>query len=156
MRALQLQLRVDANFGVKRFCQFCPISSLNPSSLLVFQPIRYPHLQNFKPSRRSNFSTPSTSFTTASMADSALSTSSETEKKPVSVLFVCLGNICRSPAAEGVFRDLVKKKGLDSKFLIDSAGTIGYHEVIASLFFVCASETAQSHFHVPFSCRRFD
>ncbi|XP_021722104.1 uncharacterized protein LOC110689642 isoform X3 [Chenopodium quinoa] len=38
------------------------------------------------------------------------------------------GNICRSPAAEGVFRDLVKKRGLDSNFTIDSAGTIGYHE----------------------------
>lgn len=51
------------------------------------------------------------------------------ETKPFSVLFVCLGNICRSPAAEGVFRDIVKKRGLDSKFIIDSAGTIDYHEV---------------------------
>ncbi|KAH0893161.1 hypothetical protein HID58_055590 [Brassica napus] len=50
------------------------------------------------------------------------------ETKPFSVLFVCLGNICRSPAAEGVFRDIVKKRGLDSKFTIDSAGTIDYHE----------------------------
>ncbi|XP_006279381.2 probable disease resistance protein RPP1 [Capsella rubella] len=50
------------------------------------------------------------------------------ETKPYSVLFVCLGNICRSPAAEGVFRDIVKKRGLDSKFNIDSAGTIDYHE----------------------------
>ncbi|CAA0825212.1 Unknown protein [Striga hermonthica] len=49
-------------------------------------------------------------------------------EKPFSVLFVCLGNICRSPAAEGVFRHLVKEKGLDSKFFIDSAGTINYHE----------------------------
>ncbi|CAN4119478.1 unnamed protein product [Withania somnifera] len=48
--------------------------------------------------------------------------------EPFSVLFVCLGNICRSPAAEGVFTDLVKKRGLDSKFKIDSAGTINYHE----------------------------
>ncbi|KAG2329970.1 hypothetical protein Bca4012_020510 [Brassica carinata] len=50
------------------------------------------------------------------------------ETKPLSVLFVCLGNICRSPAAEGVFRDIVKKRGLVSKFIIDSAGTIDYHE----------------------------
>lgn len=50
------------------------------------------------------------------------------ETKPFSVLFVCLGNICRSPAAEGVFTDLVKKRGLDSNFMIDSAGTIDYHE----------------------------
>ncbi|GFQ02121.1 putative low molecular weight protein-tyrosine-phosphatase slr0328 [Phtheirospermum japonicum] len=48
--------------------------------------------------------------------------------KPFSVLFVCLGNICRSPAAEGVFRHLVNKKNLDSKFYIDSAGTIDFHE----------------------------
>ncbi|KAL8158496.1 hypothetical protein V2J09_000033 [Rumex salicifolius] len=55
--------------------------------------------------------------------------------KPFSVLFVCLGNICRSPAAEGVFRDLVNKKGFDSQFTIDSAGTIDYHEVqFLSLF----------------------
>ncbi|XP_052174027.1 uncharacterized protein LOC127789233 isoform X1 [Diospyros lotus] len=53
---------------------------------------------------------------------------STTEAKPFSVLFVCLGNICRSPAAEGVFADLVNKRGLDSKFKIDSAGTINYHE----------------------------
>lgn len=52
--------------------------------------------------------------------------------KPFSVLFVCLGNICRSPAAEGVFRHLVKKRGLDSYFYIDSAGTINYHEVSKS------------------------
>ena len=44
-----------------------------------------------------------------------------------SVLFVCMGNICRSPAAEGVFRHLVSTAGRDSEFYIDSAGTIGYH-----------------------------
>ncbi|KAJ6799016.1 Uncharacterized protein M6B38_208910 [Iris pallida] len=55
-------------------------------------------------------------------------TAEESVPKPFSVLFVCLGNICRSPAAEAVFRDLVNKKGLDSSFKIDSAGTIGYHE----------------------------
>ncbi|XP_066331128.1 uncharacterized protein [Miscanthus floridulus] len=60
----------------------------------------------------------------ASTADAA----SAAEAKPFAVLFVCLGNICRSPAAEAVFRTLVSKRGLDSKFLIDSAGTIGYHE----------------------------
>lgn len=45
----------------------------------------------------------------------------------VSVLFVCMGNICRSPAAEGVFRHLVKQAGLEDRIKIDSAGTIGYH-----------------------------
>ncbi|URD90161.1 Low molecular weight protein-tyrosine-phosphatase [Musa troglodytarum] len=75
------------------------------------------------------------------------------ETEPFSVLFVCLGtlsrfpksisysgssdfsladllsgNICRSPAAEAVFTDLVRKRGAESKFKIDSAGTIGFHE----------------------------
>ncbi|KAF6151780.1 hypothetical protein GIB67_010354, partial [Kingdonia uniflora] len=48
--------------------------------------------------------------------------------KPFSVLFVCLGNICRSPAAEGVFTHLVKQRSLEVNFNIDSAGTINYHE----------------------------
>ncbi|HEY9078525.1 low molecular weight protein-tyrosine-phosphatase [Magnetovibrio sp.] len=45
----------------------------------------------------------------------------------VSVLFVCLGNICRSPTAEGVFRDLVEREGLGGHIRIDSAGTHAYH-----------------------------
>lgn len=45
----------------------------------------------------------------------------------VGVLFVCMGNICRSPTAEGVFRKLVAERGLLERFSIDSAGTIGYH-----------------------------
>jgi protein-tyrosine phosphatase len=47
--------------------------------------------------------------------------------KPLRILFVCLGNICRSPSAEGVFRQLVKSRGLDLQFEIDSAGTHAYH-----------------------------
>ncbi len=43
------------------------------------------------------------------------------------VLFVCMGNICRSPTAEGVFRDKVKKAGLAASVQTDSAGTHGYH-----------------------------
>ena len=43
------------------------------------------------------------------------------------MLFVCLGNICRSPLAEGVFRDVVRRAGLEDRFLIDSAGTSNYH-----------------------------
>lgn len=43
------------------------------------------------------------------------------------VLFVCMGNICRSPMAEGAFRALIEGKGEISAFTIDSAGTIGYH-----------------------------
>ncbi len=45
----------------------------------------------------------------------------------VSVCFVCLGNICRSPTAEGVFRSLVREAGLEGAIRIDSAGTGGYH-----------------------------
>ena len=43
------------------------------------------------------------------------------------VLFVCLGNICRSPMAEGVFNKLVKERGLQDKYTCESAGTAAYH-----------------------------
>jgi len=46
---------------------------------------------------------------------------------PLSVLFVCLGNICRSPLAEGVFRHMAEKRSLGERFVVDSAGTAGYH-----------------------------
>jgi protein-tyrosine phosphatase len=58
----------------------------------------------------------------------------EYERDPVSapttvgVLFVCLGNICRSPLAEAVFRHQVRARGLEHRFDIDSAGTSGYHD----------------------------
>lgn len=45
----------------------------------------------------------------------------------ISVLFVCLGNICRSPVAEGVFRTLVQEQGLTDQIQCDSAGTASYH-----------------------------
>ena len=45
----------------------------------------------------------------------------------IRVCFVCLGNICRSPIAEGVFRSLVSAAGLEAELEIDSAGTAGYH-----------------------------
>ena len=43
------------------------------------------------------------------------------------LLFVCLGNICRSPAAEGVFLHLIEQRQLTDQFLVDSAGTGGWH-----------------------------
>ena len=46
---------------------------------------------------------------------------------PYRIVTVCTGNICRSPIAEGVFLNLVKARGLESSFVIDSAGTSGYH-----------------------------
>lgn len=45
----------------------------------------------------------------------------------VSVLFVCLGNICRSPLAEGIFAALAGERGLGGQFHVDSAGTGAYH-----------------------------
>jgi protein-tyrosine phosphatase len=47
--------------------------------------------------------------------------------EPVRVLFVCLGNICRSPTAEGVMRALVSGEGLDGRIVVESAGTGGWH-----------------------------
>ena len=43
------------------------------------------------------------------------------------ILFVCLGNICRSPAAEGIMKSLVTTNGLEKFITVDSAGTMGYH-----------------------------
>lgn len=43
------------------------------------------------------------------------------------ILFICLGNICRSPMAEAVCRQLIQERGLSAYFSVDSAGTAGYH-----------------------------
>ncbi len=48
-------------------------------------------------------------------------------KEKLSVLFVCMCNICRSPTAEGVFRHFVQEAGLADRIKIDSAGTHAYH-----------------------------
>ena len=48
-------------------------------------------------------------------------------KEKVKILFVCLGNICRSPAAEGVMKEIIEHKGVADRFVVDSAGTGGYH-----------------------------
>ena len=50
-----------------------------------------------------------------------------TNSRKLKVLFVCMGNICRSPLAEGVFRHQVRAAGLADRFDIDSAGTASYH-----------------------------
>ncbi|TPV93102.1 MAG: low molecular weight phosphotyrosine protein phosphatase [Myxococcales bacterium FL481] len=49
------------------------------------------------------------------------------DRVAVRVCFVCLGNICRSPTAEGVFLKLVREAGLESSFVVDSAGTGSWH-----------------------------
>ena len=51
----------------------------------------------------------------------------EEKKGEYKILFVCLGNICRSPSAEAVMKKLVQDAGLDGRIKIDSAGIIGYH-----------------------------
>ncbi|MEL7310664.1 MAG: low molecular weight protein-tyrosine-phosphatase [Pseudomonadota bacterium] len=52
---------------------------------------------------------------------------SNSGQPPVRVLFVCMGNICRSPTAEGVFRHHVEHRDLKERFEVDSAGTHAYH-----------------------------
>lgn len=47
--------------------------------------------------------------------------------KPYSILFVCMGNICRSPTADGVLRHMVVAEGLKERVTVDSAGTHNYH-----------------------------
>jgi len=45
----------------------------------------------------------------------------------VRVLFVCMGNICRSPLAQGVFEDVLRREGLEGEVSVDSAGTGAWH-----------------------------
>jgi len=53
--------------------------------------------------------------------------SEKEEKRLLKVLFICLGNICRSPAAEGIMQQKVDKQGVSDRFLIDSAGIGNWH-----------------------------
>ena len=53
-------------------------------------------------------------------------------KKPVQILFVCLGNIVRSPLAENLFRHQAASRGLEKNYIVDSAGTASYHIVALS------------------------
>ncbi|XP_030504338.2 uncharacterized protein LOC115719429 isoform X2 [Cannabis sativa] len=126
MKALHFQYRLNPTTTTITTTPQLPFyPSLSPSPFLLLLPLpthtHFPSLHS-----KSQFSS-SSSSAGASMSMAA-STETDTDTKPFSVLFVCLGNICRSPAAEGVFTDLVKKRGLESKFKIDSAGTINYHE----------------------------
>ncbi|XP_002266468.1 uncharacterized protein LOC100253402 [Vitis vinifera] len=123
MRTLYSRVAAHPNLP---FCHLPRFLSLNYPSFSPLLP--RPSLQNPNPTlclHRPTIPSSPVVFASASMASGP---SIDTQSKPFSVLFVCLGNICRSPAAEGVFTDAVKKRGLDSKFKIDSAGTINYHE----------------------------
>lgn len=63
------------------------------------------------------------------MATRALPAPSSTMSQPAPfrVVFVCMGNICRSPTAHGVLREKLRRAGLDRRVLVDSAGTHDYH-----------------------------
>ncbi len=61
----------------------------------------------------------------------------------VKILFVCMGNICRSPTAEGVFRHKVTEAGLEDRIHIDSAGTHAYH--VGQPPDLRAQKTARAH-----------
>lgn len=50
------------------------------------------------------------------------------EHSQIKVLFVCLGNICRSPLGEGIFKHLVEEKNIEDNFFIDSCGTGSWHQ----------------------------
>ena len=65
------------------------------------------------------------------------------------ILFVCLGNICRSPAAQGIMQNLIDKEGLSAEFKIDSAGLYGGHagELPDSRMRIHASKRGYSLLH---------
>jgi len=70
------------------------------------------------------------------------------------IVFVCLGNICRSPTAEGVMLHLIKKKNLQNKLIVDSAGTYGAH--VGERADPRSRETAQQKgFELPSRSRQF-
>lgn len=78
-----------------------------------------------------------------------------TKEDPYKVCFVCLGNICRSPTAEGLFIHKVKEAGLESYFFIDSAGTAAYHT--GENANARSQSTANAHgVHLPSIARQFD
>lgn len=78
-----------------------------------------------------------------------------TKEDPYKLCFVCLGNICRSPTAEGIFIHKVRERGLSSYFYIDSAGTAAYHtgEGANSKSQMVANERGV---HLPSIARRFE
>lgn len=74
---------------------------------------------------------------------------------PYKLIFVCLGNICRSPTAEGIFLSKVKEVGLENYFYIDSAGTAAYH--VGEPANSRSQTTANKHgVHLPSTARKFE
>lgn len=66
-----------------------------------------------------------------------------TKEQPLKICFVCLGNICRSPTAEGVMQHLINEQNLESYFEIDSSGTSAYH--VGESANSKSQQTAQKH-----------
>ncbi len=78
-----------------------------------------------------------------------------TKQDPYKIVFVCLGNICRSPTAEGIFIHKVKQAGLEDYFYIDSAGTAAYH--VGESANSKSQTTANKHgIHLPSKARKFE
>lgn len=78
-----------------------------------------------------------------------------TKENPYKLCFVCLGNICRSPTAEGLFIHKVRQEGFESYFYIDSAGTAAYH--VGEEANSKSQETANKHgVHLPSRARKFE
>ncbi len=78
-----------------------------------------------------------------------------TKDDPYKLCFVCLGNICRSPTAEGIFIHKVREQGLESYFYIDSAGTAAYH--VGEGANSKSQATANKHgVHLPSKARKFE
>ena len=69
----------------------------------------------------------------------------------IKVLFVCLGNICRSPMAEFIFKDMVNKKGLSKEFIIKSAAT-SYEEIGNDMHYGAKDKLIQKN--IPFTKRK--
>ncbi|SMO84949.1 low molecular weight protein-tyrosine-phosphatase [Gracilimonas mengyeensis] len=78
-----------------------------------------------------------------------------TKENPFKVVFVCLGNICRSPTAEGIFIHKVKEAGLQDYFYIDSAGTGAYH-VGESANSKSQATANKRGIHLPSKARQFE
>ncbi|MEX0845473.1 MAG: low molecular weight protein-tyrosine-phosphatase [Balneolaceae bacterium] len=74
---------------------------------------------------------------------------------PFAIVFVCLGNICRSPTAEGIFIHKVKEAGLKDYFYIDSAGTAAYH-VGESANSRSQAKANEHGIHLPSKARKFE
>ena len=68
----------------------------------------------------------------------------------INVLFVCLGNICRSPMAQFIFKDMVNKKGISNNFFIDSAATSKYNELEGAGIYLDAKQILKD-MNVPFT-----